>query len=814
MPSLTISSFAKGWKDDPALDPDKIYSLKRLVNADIDYERGASRRRKGYKRYHSTNLPGLLKQCYEFVDTKGQTRLLAIAKSGSNYRLYLVEANENNEIKNYSVTDDYPLGKRLLFDSHDNYPFKTVGDRVFFSDDNDWYWTDYSSAKKGAGPYTYECYQAGIDKPTFLPTLTATSSPGYDDTDITGIVLTETGLGSKLAQSFQVSINCVIDGVRLYSGAWGYTGDVIVRIETDDAGSPSGTLVNPNAYGRLSLGSMPQSTSAWNVFSCVGNFSLTASTTYWIVVDGDVTYDANYDVSNYFSWDYKSPGGYALGKAIQWTGSAWQDIANTDFNFRLGGGLTYNKTYQYKFTNYNSVYAIESEPDEDFLAVYTGSKGTFNITTLSAPQDEQVDRIRIYRTKQLDNSNENASYYLVQEIDDSQASFWDMINDDNLGSELQTTDHLRLADANGTLLIPRYLEHWQNRLWAVPNNSKTLYYSKQLEERGSLGVSGDAIYDYYPADNKWTLDSKIRAIRLLEDRLIVYTSNNNVHIFDGANSPLNPPGDLAHQELIVGDNCYDDRSLAELMGRHIFVTANKQVKAFNGSNILEPISKDNIQQSMDRSGDKYSAVVYKNQYVLAVDTDSDDIMDVLYILDLSGRLPAWRSYQYLDHDENVLGIYNLFVTSDAKLFVATAQIDDNVFRIIQLDDGYSDDWTSNESDGIDITMTLQTQYIIPARRAKWTRFSMKGYYPQGALYGEDYYQQGYYGGDAVIPTLTLSAFGKENYFITTTLAPTSSDDVRGHTCGLRLASEECSIRLDSKGDKLDEIREITFEWRF
>jgi len=389
-----------------------------------------------------------------------------------------------------------------------------------------------------------------------------------------------------------------------------------------------------------------------------------------------------------------------------------------------------------------------------------------------------------------------------------------MINDDNLGSELQTTDHLRLADANGTLLIPRYLEHWQNRLWAVPNNSKTLYYSKQLEERGSLGVAGDAIYDYYPADNKWTLDSKIRAIRLLEDRLIVYTSNNNVHIFDGANSPLNPPSDLAHQELIVGDNCYDDRSLAELMGRHIFVTANKQVKAFNGSNILEPISKDNIQQSMDRSGDKYSAVVYKNQYVLAVDTDSDDIMDVLYILDLSGRLPAWRSYQYLDHDENVLGIYNLFVTSDAKLFVATAQIDDNVFRIIQLDDGYSDDWTSNESDGIDITMTLQTQYIIPARRAKWTRFSMKGYYPQGALYGEDYYQQGYYGGDAVIPTLTLSAFGKENYFITTTLAPTSSDDVRGHTCGLRLASEECSIRLNSKGDKLDEVREMTLEWRF
>ena len=112
MPGLTISNFSKGWKDDAALDTDKIYSLKRLVNADIDYERGAAKRRKGYKRYHSADLPGLLKQSYEFVDTANQTRLLAIASDGSNYRLYLVEARENNEIKNYSAGTGYPPGKR------------------------------------------------------------------------------------------------------------------------------------------------------------------------------------------------------------------------------------------------------------------------------------------------------------------------------------------------------------------------------------------------------------------------------------------------------------------------------------------------------------------------------------------------------------------------------------------------------------------------------------------------------------------------------------------------------------------------------
>lgn len=840
MPELTVSNFSLGWKDTPALSRDKIYSLRQLINADIEYERGALRRRNGYKRYHSANLPGLAKQVYEFVDTAGQTRLLAIAKSGSNYRLYLVETSGNNEIKNYSTSPT----THLVFDNYDSYPFKTVGDRVFFADDNDWYWTDYSSAKKGAGPYTYECYQVGVDAPVNKPGITngeLDTPPASEQQNISTLQAELYDITSPrmFAQSFKPKYYQNLDGVTLRFTKKGTPhGSIRVRVETDDSNNPSGTLLSDTSLSGWDCDITTDITATLTDVPDTIRFMLNAlvdqlvkDTTYWYVVEVTQEYVETEDVDNHIAISGNASDAYTRGEAKYWNGSAWATLGTMkDVYFQAGltpswewGDYTApfnNENHLYKIALQNSTYVSESIPSpSEQTWVDTSSYKTGKIAIPSV-DDEQVDTVTIYRTHGAPNTDSiGETYYYVGKVPITESYFLDVAIDDLATLECQSVEtradkHQRLQDANGNLLTPRYLEHWQNRLWVVPDDSKVMYFSKQLEERGALGIAGDAIHDYYPADNKWTLDSEIRSIRVLEDRLIVYTSNNNVHVYDGANSPLNPPPDLVHQEILVGDNCYDDRSLVELMGRHIFVTANKEVKAFNGSNILEPISRDYIQDSMSNTGDKYCAVVYNGQYLLAVDTDGDDVLDAIYIFDPAGKLPAWRAYQYLDRNEEALCLYGLFVTNDGALLAAPAQIDDSVYRIIQLDSGYSDDWVSNESDGIDITKILQTHYIMPTRRAKWHRFSMKGYYPHGARYGEDFFGGGEYGGDAVIPTLTLTAIGKDNYFVTNSLSPTSSDDARGHTCGLRIASEECSVRLDSKGDKPDEVREIKLEWRF
>jgi len=132
------------------------------------------------------------------------------------------------------------------------------------------------------------------------------------------------------------------------------------------------------------------------------------------------------------------------------------------------------------------------------------------------------------------------------------------------------------------------------------------------------------------------------------------------------------------------------------------------------------------------------------------------------------------------------------------LLACPADLDSSDFHVIQLDSGTSDDWTTNEYDGIDITQTIQTQYIIPARRARWNKMILTGWYPSVVN----------------IPTLTMTAIDKSGNTTTRALSPTQNEDVKGHTSSIRLFSEECAITITSVGDRADEIRGIYLEWGF
>jgi hypothetical protein len=68
----------------------------------------------------------------------------------------------------------------------------------------------------------------------------------------------------------------------------GSPGNITVRIETDSAGVPSGTLVNAAAT-ITQANPFSSSSFGWGTFNFASAFSLTATTKYWIIVKAAAT---------------------------------------------------------------------------------------------------------------------------------------------------------------------------------------------------------------------------------------------------------------------------------------------------------------------------------------------------------------------------------------------------------------------------------------------------------------------------------------------------------------------------------------------
>lgn len=152
--------------------------------------------------------------------------------------------------------------------------------------------------------------------------VTATEAGGSNGTIITEIemmeVSTYTDGATKLAQSFQVSGTQTVDMVKLWlKKVASPTGTMTLRIETDSAGSPSGTLADAAATVTVAESSLSTSY-GWITFNFASNFNLSGSTTYWLVLSTS----RSTDEFNYVQWgaDGSSPG-YASGQMKSYAGS-------------------------------------------------------------------------------------------------------------------------------------------------------------------------------------------------------------------------------------------------------------------------------------------------------------------------------------------------------------------------------------------------------------------------------------------------------------------------------------------------------------
>lgn len=137
----------------------------------------------------------------------------------------------------------------------------------------------------------------------------------------------ESGTSERLAQSFQLS--SARTGVNLELGigrtVTAPTDNVVVEIQTDSGGAPSGTVVGTSV-------SQPAS-----YVDVSGNFelfetdaSLSASTTYWIVVRRD----GARDTTNYYNWVQSTESNNASGVPSTRDSGSWTN-GTIDFRVRV-----------------------------------------------------------------------------------------------------------------------------------------------------------------------------------------------------------------------------------------------------------------------------------------------------------------------------------------------------------------------------------------------------------------------------------------------------------------------------------------------
>ena len=153
--------------------------------------------------------------------------------------------------------------------------------------------------------------------------------------DTSFIVGDDGGTEKAEAQGFQVAAATKMKAVSLYlKKVDGTPGNITVRIETNNAGVPSGTLVDAAATGTITAFST--TTYAWYTVEFATNFSLSASTTYWVVATtAAAANDTNYE------WGGKTASDYSSGTNANSTngGSTWS-AGTSDAYFRVLGNAT------------------------------------------------------------------------------------------------------------------------------------------------------------------------------------------------------------------------------------------------------------------------------------------------------------------------------------------------------------------------------------------------------------------------------------------------------------------------------------------
>lgn len=205
-------------------------------------------------------------------------------------------------------------------------------------------------------------------------------------------VATSSGGNDKLAQSFQISATAVISKAYLYLQRFGtLAGTLTLRVETDNAGSPSGTLVDANATTTLAESSLDSSLSMVT-FDFATDFSVSLTTTYWLVLSTS----SSSSPTNYLAWGEDTTAGYANGELKSEASSVWSAESSDAIFQVISNGIIGNRWSYTNTSTYTTTSATFVEIDSTNLTFqftsngrptmviaevgwYNGTNGTYNM---------------------------------------------------------------------------------------------------------------------------------------------------------------------------------------------------------------------------------------------------------------------------------------------------------------------------------------------------------------------------------------------------------------------------------------------------
>ena len=157
------------------------------------------------------------------------------------------------------------------------------------------------------------------------------------------------------AQSFMVPYTDeTFQGIIIAVRKNGAPGTITWRIETDDNGEPSGSLVHANATGTILAADVGASVAYITDYS-TNPFTLEANTVYWLVFSA-ISLSTGVD---WYTFGRANDSSYPRGLGLKFGGASWAAIAatKTDLAFRIlhgGIGVTSADTVLHTVTYYKT----------------------------------------------------------------------------------------------------------------------------------------------------------------------------------------------------------------------------------------------------------------------------------------------------------------------------------------------------------------------------------------------------------------------------------------------------------------------------
>jgi len=365
--------------------------------------------------------------------------------------------------------------------------------------------TETAQAALPAGG-TFEVYAGNDESKIYLYDGTATWTEVFDTRRLTwydtvASVDTNYNVGDiggteyAAAQGFQLLADTKISAIQTYiKKNNGTPGDITVRIETNNAGVPSGTLANAGLTATIPA--FTTTSFDWVTVTFATPISLSAATTYWIVFK---TAAAANDNSYYIGSDGSSPT-YASGTAASSTngGSTWSADSAKDLMFRvLGEETRINQFTQATFSGNTNLYVAVGTPSNTNngngrIYKYDGSTWTLN-KAFTGAGSAAVLCLQVYESKLYAGLSPTAAIQVTSD-GSTWASSKDIDQPDNPGFVYDMEVYNGRLYACGGHPEYDFTTNSGGFLWSFDNFSWTFIYDFGFTVIKSLGVFDSLLF--------------------------------------------------------------------------------------------------------------------------------------------------------------------------------------------------------------------------------------------------------------------------------------------------------------------------------